>query len=117
MSDLLYKKCLPCEGGVKPFTRSDAESMLGQVAGWQLVSEGSVESPLLMITREFSFKDFKEALLFVNRVGMLAEDEGHHPNIYLYSWNKVRIELYTHAIGGLSENDFIVAAKINAMVA
>jgi len=67
------------------------------------------------IEREFTFKNFKKAMVFVNKVAELAESEGHHPNILLHSWNKVRLTFYTHAIGGLSENDFIMAAKVNLL--
>ena len=82
--------------------------MMKQVAGWTLDGEGK------KITRDFLFKDFKEAMVFVNKVGDIAESEGHHPDIALW-WNKVRLDLSTHAIGGLSTNDFVIAAKVNAL--
>lgn len=107
MSDLASKKCVPCEGGTPPMTRGDAQKLLGEVSGWELVDEG-----VLKIRRKFKFKDFKSALLFVNKIGDIAEGEGHHPDIEL-GWGKADITLYTHAVSGLSENDFIVAAKIN----
>jgi 4a-hydroxytetrahydrobiopterin dehydratase len=109
MSDLTQKKCVACEGGIPPLSRETVEKMMQQVPGWVLDDSNK----FLQIEREFKFNDFKETLKFVNNVGELAEAEGHHPNIYLHSWNKVRLELYTHAINGLHENDFIVAAKIN----
>lgn len=106
MTDLSSKKCVPCEGGMPPLLREEAERLLSQTLGWKIADDKK-------ILREFSFKNFKEAMIFVNRVADLAEEEGHHPDIMIHGWNKVRLELSTHAIGGLSENDFIVAAKIN----
>lgn len=87
--------------------RGDAEKLLSEVSGWELVDEG-----VLKIRHKFKFKDFKGALLFVNRVGEIAEKEGHHPDVE-FGWGKASITLYTHAVSGLSENDFIMAAKIN----
>jgi 4a-hydroxytetrahydrobiopterin dehydratase len=106
--DLFSKKCVPCEAGVQPLSREDAERYLPEVPGWALAE--SAQS----IQREFKFKDFKEAMRFVNAAADIAESEGHHPDIFI-SWNKVRLGLSTHAIKGLSENDFILAAKINAV--
>ena len=105
--DLLKKKCVPCEGGVKPLSRAEAQEYMNQVSGWILNKEGQ------KISKEFKFKDFIGAINFVNNVAELAESEGHHPDIHIH-YNKVLLELSTHAIGGLSENDFIVAAKIDA---
>jgi 4a-hydroxytetrahydrobiopterin dehydratase len=103
--ELYKKRCVPCEGGVRPFTvRKTAEYLKG-VKGWK--REGK------MIAKEFEFKDFAAAMRFVNKVAAIAKHENHHPDIFLHSWNKVRIMTYTHAIGGLSENDFIIAAKID----
>ena len=107
--DLLTKHCVPCEGGTKPLTRSQAEAYLAQVPGWSLV-----EGEPMKIVRAMKFKDFAQAMAFVNQIGEIAEAEGHHPN-FCVSWNRVQIELFTHAIGGLSENDFIMAAKINEL--
>ncbi len=104
--DLHNKKCVPCEGGTKPFDTDEINKYLSIVKGW-IVKDG------IKIIKEFKFKDFKEALNFVNKVGEKAEQENHHPNIYLYGWNKVRITLTTHAIKGLSINDFILASKID----
>jgi 4a-hydroxytetrahydrobiopterin dehydratase len=103
--ELASKKCVPCEAGVPPMTKSEAEAYLANVPGWTLSEDGK------KISREFTFKDFREAMRFVNAVADLAESEGHHPDISIV-WNRVRLELSTHAIKGLSENDFILAAKI-----
>ena len=92
-----------------PLMAEEIEKYLPEVTGWELLEDKKIR-------REFRFKDFKEAMAFVNKVANLAESEGHHPDIYLHSWNKVRLDLSTHAIGGLSENDFILAAKINNIV-
>ncbi len=105
---LLDKKCIPCEGGVLPLTIQEAEGYMQELQGWELV-DGAKQ-----IEKSFTFKDFKDALAFANRVGAIAEAEQHHPEIEI-AWGKVEIELSTHAIGGLSENDFIVAAKIDAL--
>jgi 4a-hydroxytetrahydrobiopterin dehydratase len=104
MDKLTSKKCEPCEGGVAPLTRAQFSPYLGQVKDWSVVEDKTLE-------REFKLKDFKKALAFINAVGEVAEGEGHHPDILLHGWNKVRISLWTHAIGGLSLNDFILAAK------
>lgn len=103
------KKCVPCEGGVLPYTEKDAYEQLKHFDGWNL----SLDSR--KIEKNLKFKNFKEALEFINKVGTIAEQEDHHPDINLYGWNKVRITLSTHAIGGLSENDFILAAKIDEL--
>ncbi len=103
---LLSKKCVPCEGGVMPLFRPAAEALLKETPDWELAVDGK------KISRKYKFKNFKEALAFVNKVGDIAEAEGHHPDMEL-GWGRVRIELSTHAIGGLSENDFILAAKID----
>lgn len=106
-SDLKNKKCVPCEGGVKPLTPDEYGAYLrNELSGWVDVDEKQIE-------KDYKFKDFKEALSFINKVGEIAEDEGHHPDINLHNWNKVKLTLSTHAIGGLSENDFILASKID----
>jgi len=104
--DLTKQKCVPCEGGTKPFDKKETDKYLSMVKGWSVDEEKKIK-------KEFKFKDFKEALNFVNKIGNIAESENHHPNIYLYGWNKVRITLTTHAIKGLSINDFILASKID----
>lgn len=103
--DLASKKCVACEGGVPPLSREEAEGLRAQTPGWRMAEDAR------SISRDLKFKDFKEAMGFVSRVADLAESEGHHPDIHI-SYNKVRLDLSTHAIGGLSENDFILAAKI-----
>jgi 4a-hydroxytetrahydrobiopterin dehydratase len=103
-------KCKPCEGGVLPMKKAQASKYLKGLDGWILAPSSN------SIRRKFSFANFKEALDFINKVGTISEKEGHHPDIYLHSWNKVDIKLYTHAIGGLSINDFVVAAKIDAII-
>lgn len=107
-SDLLKKKCVSCEEGVKLLSRANAQDYLDEVFGWALDKNAK------KISKEFKFKDFIGAINFVERVADLAEMEGHHPDIHVY-YNKVVLELSTHAIGGLSENDFILAAKVNAV--
>ncbi len=104
---LAEKKCIPCEAGVMPMFRPQAEELVKDIPGWELSADGK------SIARRFTFKNFAEALAFVNRIGAIAEQEGHHPDISL-SWGEVSVSLSTHAIGGLSENDFILAAKISA---
>ena len=108
MTDLAQKKCVACEGMVNPFVREEAEVLLRQVKDWKLSDDAKG------ISKEFSFKDFAEALALVNAVGVIAEAEGHHPDIEL-GWGRVAVHLTTHAIKGLSENDFIVAAKIDEL--
>ncbi|MBI2098702.1 MAG: 4a-hydroxytetrahydrobiopterin dehydratase [Candidatus Wildermuthbacteria bacterium] len=105
MVNLVSKKCVPCEGGTPPLEAEKIQEYLKEVEGWE-AREGK------MITRRFTFKSFREAIDFVNRVAGLAEREGHHPDIII-RYNKVTLELSTHAIGGLSENDFILASKID----
>jgi 4a-hydroxytetrahydrobiopterin dehydratase len=107
------KKCVPCEGGVPRLREEEASRLLREVPKWALHHE-MLERPA-SIHREWTFKDFAEALAFVNRVGAVAEAENHHPDILIFEWRKVRLTLTTHAIKGLSENDFILAAKIDAL--
>jgi 4a-hydroxytetrahydrobiopterin dehydratase len=101
---LAAKKCVPCEKGTPPLDRQEAGRLLQELDGWQLVADGKE------LSKEYRFPDFRQALAFVDRLGEVAESEGHHPDIYL-TWGKVRVNLSTHSIGGLSENDFILAAK------
>ncbi len=105
--ELENKKCTPCEGGTKPLIREEIEPCLNQLKGWIVVEEHH-------LMKEYKFKDFKEALEFVNKIGEVAETEGHHPDIHL-SWGKVEVIIWTHSIGGLSINDFIIAAKIDKL--
>lgn len=102
------KKCVACEGGVPPIHGTELERYLQELTlPWEVL-EGK------KITHQFVFKDFKETMRFVNKVADLAEDEGHHPDISIF-YNRLEITLWTHAIGGLSENDFIMAAKIEKL--
>lgn len=107
MIDLLKKKCVPCEGGMEPLNQGDAFQLMEQLEGWNIAEDFKI------IFKEYKFKDFIGATNFVNKIAEIAEEEGHHPDIHIY-YNKVVLELTTHAIGGLSENDFILAAKIDA---
>jgi len=108
-NSLAAKHCAPCEGGTKPMSRSEAEAQLALVPDWKLV-----EGEPLKIARSVKLKDFAEAMRFVRKLADVAEAEGHHPD-FCVSWNRVKLELFTHSIGGLSENDFIMAAKINEL--
>ncbi|MDP2647723.1 MAG: 4a-hydroxytetrahydrobiopterin dehydratase [Candidatus Yanofskybacteria bacterium] len=108
MDDLTQKKCVPCEGGIPPMKREQAHEYMSQTVGWELSSDDK------KIRKEFKFGSFKEAIKFINNVARIAESENHHPDIYIF-YNKVELELSTHAIKGLSENDFILAAKINKL--
>ena len=105
----LPAKCVPCEGGIPALGREAAESLHAHVPEWKL------DFPRLR--RNYELKDFRAALAWVNRVGMLAEEEGHHPDFHITGWNKVELVLWTHAVGGLSDNDFICAAKADALLA
>lgn len=109
MTPLIQQHCVPCEGGTLPLKPEDAFKLAAEANNWTLASDTK------SISREFTFQDFKESLAFINKVGTLAESEGHHPDIHCW-WNKVKLELSTHAIGGLSNNDFILAAKINQLI-
>lgn len=106
---LLQKKCVPCEGGVPKLTAEEAAPLLEQTTGWVL------DESALKISRSWVAQDFMEAIRFFEAVAKLAEDEGHHPDLHLTGYRQVKIEIMTHAIGGLSENDFILAAKINQL--
>ena len=106
--DLLSKTCTPCRGGVAPLSRAEAEAFLAQAHGWALVDEGRG------IERNFRFKNFKEAMDFVEGVGNLAESEHHHPDI-AFGWGWAKISWQTKKIKGLHENDFIMAAKTNSL--
>ena len=108
---LAAKTCQPCEGGVEPCALNEAKQQLQALASeWELVDDGQ------KISRKFKLKNFIGAMRLINAVADLAEREQHHPDLHLTAYRQVRIDLTTHAIGGLSENDFIVAAKIDAVV-
>lgn len=104
---LTRKKCAPCEGGVPPLSAKEAGELIASVEGWSISVDGR------LIRREWTAKSFMAAIEFVNKVAKLAEEEGHHPDLHLVGYRNLAVELTTHAIGGLSENDFILAAKIN----
>ncbi len=108
MSELSKKECVPCAGGVPALSGSELESLVAQVSGW-MVKDGH------HIEKSFAFDDFLGAVAFVNQVAAVAEAQFHHPNIYL-TWGKVRIQIWTHKIDGLTESDFILGAKIDALL-
>jgi 4a-hydroxytetrahydrobiopterin dehydratase len=108
-SSLSAKTCVPCRGGIPPLTEETAREYAAATPEWTLAEDGT------RLFRRFEFKDFKAAMEFVNRVADLAEDEGHHPDIAIH-WNKVELTLWTHKIGGLHENDFILAAKVDGLL-
>ncbi len=108
MSELAEKECVPCKGGVPPLKGDALKKLATELgSGWNVVNEHHLE-------KEFKFKDFKDALAFTNRVGHLAEAQNHHPDIYL-AWGQVRTTLWTHKIDGLTESDFVMAAKIQKL--
>ncbi len=107
--DLTKKMCVACEGTEKPFDRKESNEYLKKVKIWELSKD------IKSISKDFQFKNFKEAINFINKVAKLAESEGHHPDILLHNYRKVKINLTTHAIKGLSENDFIIATKIDSI--
>jgi 4a-hydroxytetrahydrobiopterin dehydratase len=109
MTELADKQCVPCKGGVPPLRGKELEKLHAGVPKWMVTNEHHLH-------REFGFPDFKQALEFVNRVGEIAENQGHHPDILL-KWGEVEITLWTHSIDGLTESDFIMAAKIEKLSA
>ena len=108
MNDLTKKKCIPCEGGVIPFDVSQIHKYQKKVDGWDIIKN----KDLFMLEKNFTFKNFIDSQNFVNKVGEISEREGHHPDI-IFGWGYAKINITTHAIKGLSENDFILAAKID----
>jgi len=104
---LAEKHCVPCRGGVPPLEGEELDKLRVQVKGWEVVSGHH-------LAKTYPFPDFKTALEFVNRAGAIAEEEGHHPDLHL-SWGKVGIEIWTHKINGLTESDFVLAAKLDAI--
>ena len=107
MSDLTQKKCIPCQGTVAPMKEEEINKSLPMVPDWTLEER--------KLVRRFKFKNFKEAIAFVNQVADLAEEEQHHPNISVFGWNNVKLTCFTHKIKGLHLNDFILAAKANQL--
>ena len=113
MEDNLFKKkCIPCEGGVIPFDISEIHKYQKKVDGWNITKE---KNEIFFLIKKFTFKNFLESQKFVNIVGQISENEGHHPDI-LFGWGYAEIKITTHAIKGLSENDFILAAKIDQLI-
>ena len=108
MSGLDKKSCVPCSGGLPPLTAAEVQALLQDVPQWKLSKDGK------RISRKFKFDEFAPAMQFANRVADLAEAEGHHPDFHIH-WNEVELVLWTHDIGGLHENDFIVAAKVDRL--
>ena len=108
VNELAQKKCVPCHGGIPPLKGQELLSIYKKLGhNWKIINDHHIE-------KEFTFKNFREALDFTVKVGELAEEEGHHPDIYL-AWGKVKITLWTHKIDGLSESDFILAAKADSL--
>ncbi|MCC6955050.1 MAG: 4a-hydroxytetrahydrobiopterin dehydratase [Deltaproteobacteria bacterium] len=107
MGELATMQCVPCRGGVPPLAKTAADALLAKLSGWEIVNNHH-------LTKSYEFPDFVQALEFVNRIGAVAEEQGHHPDIAL-SWGKVRTEIWTHKIDGLTESDFILADKIDQL--
>ena len=112
MSDLANKKCVPCEGNIPPFKIEEIHNYLKKVDGWT-VNQDKIDG--FHLIKDFKFKNFVESQNFVNKIGIISEKEGHHPDIK-FGWGYATIIITTHAIEGLSENDFILAAKIDQIV-
>ncbi len=108
-ADLAQKTCVPCEGGVPKCSPDEAVAQLAALPAWRLTHDGT------RIRRDWRLKNFRDGIRLVNTIGALSEREQHHPDLHLVSYREVWVEIYTHAIGGLSENDFILAAKIDAV--
>ena len=109
MNKLLEKKCVPCEGGVVAFDISEIHKYQKMVDGWSIIKD---KKDIYFLEKQFSFKNFLDSQKFVNALGKISEEEGHHPEI-TFGWGYAKINITTHAIEGLSENDFILAAKID----
>ena len=109
MNDLADKKCVPCEGSTPPFDKAEIHKYLKKVDGWDVKID---EGKSYFLVKEFKFKNFTQSQNFVNKVGNIAESEGHHPDIS-FGWGYCKIRIFTHAIKGLAESDFILAAKID----
>lgn len=109
--DLVKKKCKPCEDGIPPLTWEEAGKLLQEIPGWEIIEEES----RLKIRRRFQFNSYMEGIKFVNKIAQIAEEEDHHPDLFV-GYKKVTLNFTTHNIGGLSENDFIIAAKTNELL-
>ena len=112
MTDLLNKKCVPCEGGVLPFDISEIHKYQKKVDGWDISKDNK---EVFFLSKKFLFRNFSESQKFINQVGKISDEEGHHPDI-TFGWGYAEIKVTTHAIEGLSENDFILAAKIDHLI-
>lgn len=108
MSNLAEKKCVPCEGGAAPLAHEEVLRLMPDIPLWK--TDGK------KIWREFTFKNFARAIKFLNQVANIAEMEGHHPDMLIHAYRRVRVELATHAAGGITENDIIMAAKIDQVI-
>jgi 4a-hydroxytetrahydrobiopterin dehydratase len=104
---LAQKTCVSCHGWVPPLPQDEAQALLAQLDGWELIHNHH-------LTKSYRFKNFSDALAFVNRVGAIADEQNHHPDVYL-AWGKVKLEIWTHKIDGLTESDFIFAAKVDEL--
>lgn len=102
---LSEKKCIPCSGGTPALSAEERKNLMEQVSGWQIEEEKK-------LAKSFSFKDFNEPMKLANKIWEIAESEGHHPDLFI-AWGKLKVEIWTHAVGGLTESDFILAAKID----
>ena len=107
MSDLAERQCVPCRGGVPSLTAEEIKPFAEQIPDWEVVNQHHVQ-------RSYEFSNFREALEFVNRIGALAEAQGHHPDI-CFGWGKADVSIWTHKINGLTESDFVLAAKIDKL--
>ena len=112
MTKLSEKKCIPCEGGVLPFDISEIHKYQKKVDGWDIIND---EKKIFFLNKKFNFSNFLESQKFINEVCRISEEEGHHPDI-IFGWGYAEIKITTHAIEGLSENDFILAAKIDKII-
>ena len=112
MSDISKKKCVPCEGKTVPFDISEIHKYQKKVDGWDIIKN---EKNIFFLEKNFKFKNFKDSQDFINIIGKISEEEGHHPDI-TFGWGYAKIIITTHAIEGLSENDFILAAKIDKII-
>ena len=112
MNDLADKKCIPCEGNIPPFNTEETHKYLKKIDGWNVQSD---DKKNYFLIKEFKFENFLKSQSFVNEVGNIAENEGHHPDIW-FGWGYARIKIQTHAINGLHESDFVLAAKIDKII-
>jgi 4a-hydroxytetrahydrobiopterin dehydratase len=112
MDELIKKKCLPCEGNITPFDISEIHKYQKKVDGWDILKD---KKKVFFLNKKFKFRNFLESQKFINKVSSISEEEGHHPDIS-FGWGYAEIKITTHAIEGLSENDFILAAKIDMLI-